>query len=84
MFNLVKKLLKIQDLQLIKKYRDLVSRAWLRDLPNLVKQHPEYMNTTQNILVLADDQVDQYIKGHNHKLNEKDIQMVEELHMLKV
>ena len=37
------------------------------------------MNTTQNILVLADDQVDQYIKGHNHKLNEKDIQMVEEL-----
>ena len=63
-----------------KKYRDLVSRAWLRDLPNLVKQHPEYMNTTQNILVLADDQVDQYIKGHNHKLNEKDIQMVEELH----
>lgn len=63
-----------------KKYRDLVSRAWLRDLPNLVKQNPEYMNTTQNLWVLADDQVDQYLKGHNHKLDDKDIQMVEDLY----
>lgn len=63
-----------------KKYRDLVSRAWLRDLPNLAKQHPEYMNTTQNLWVLADDQVDQYLKGHNHKLDDKDIQMVEDLY----
>ena len=62
-----------------KKYRELVSRAWLRDIPTLVEKNPSYMNTTQQLLVLADDQVDQYLKGHNHKLKENEIAMVEEL-----
>ena len=68
----------IQDLQL-KKYREIVSRAWLRDLPALVQKNPNYMNTTQQLLVLADDQVDQYLKGNNHKLKETEIAIVEEL-----
>ena len=62
-----------------KKYRDVVSRAWLRDLPSLVKENPQYMNTKQEIFILADDQVDQYLKGHHHKLKEEEIALVEEL-----
>ncbi|MCT7634892.1 phosphate ABC transporter permease PstA [Aliarcobacter butzleri] len=63
-----------------KKYRDIVSRAWLRDIPHLLKQNPDYMNTTQNLWVLADDQVDQYIKNHNNNLKEKEILLVDELY----
>ncbi len=63
-----------------KKYRDLVSRAWLRDIPLLVKENPNFMNTTLTTWVLADDQVDQYLKGHHHKLKEDEITLVDELH----
>ncbi len=63
-----------------KKYKDIVSRAWLRDIPTLLKQNPDYMNTTQNLWVLADDQVDQYIKNHNNNLKEKEILLVDELY----
>ena len=62
-----------------KKYRDIVSRAWLRDIPLLVKENPNFMNTTLATWVLADDQVDQYLKGHNHKLKEDEIALVDEL-----
>ena len=62
-----------------KKYRDVVSRAWLRDIPLLVKENPNFMNTTLATWVLADDQVDQYLKGHNHKLKEDEIALVDEL-----
>jgi len=62
-----------------KKYRDVVSRAWLRDIPLLVKENPNFMNTTLTTWVLADDQVDQYLKGHNHKLKENEIAFVDEL-----
>ncbi|MFA9240235.1 MAG: phosphate ABC transporter permease PstA [Candidatus Paceibacteria bacterium] len=62
-----------------KEYRDVVSRAWIRDLPKLLEKKPEYLNTTQNIWVLADDQVDQYLKGHHYKLKEKEIAFIDEL-----
>ena len=63
-----------------KKYRDIVSRAWLRDIPSLVKANPTLMDTTQVTWVLADDQVDQYLKGHNNKLKDKEIELVDELY----
>jgi phosphate transport system permease protein len=63
-----------------KKYRALVSRAWLRDIPNLVKENPTLMNTAQATWVLADDQVDQYLKGHNNKLKDNEITLVDELY----
>jgi phosphate transport system permease protein len=62
-----------------KEYRDIVSRAWLRDINKLVEKNPSYMNTTQNMWVLADDQVDQYLKGHNYKLKENEQVFVDEL-----
>jgi phosphate transport system permease protein len=62
------------------KYRTIVSRAWLRDVPNFVKQNPELMNTTKETWVLADDQVDQYLKGHYNKLKSKNVALVDELY----
>ena len=62
-----------------KEYREVVSRAWLRDLPTLVKEQPELMNTTTRIWDLADDQVDQYLKGNHHKLKDKEIEIVDRL-----
>ena len=62
-----------------KKYKEIISKPWLRNIPDFVEKNPHFMNTTQQILVLADDQVDQYLKGHNHNLKEKDIATVEEL-----
>ncbi|OCL84195.1 phosphate ABC transporter permease PstA [Arcobacter porcinus] len=59
--------------------RTIVSRAALRDLPSMLKENPEYMNTTQNLWILANHQVDQYLKKHNNNLKEKEILLVEEL-----
>lgn len=62
-----------------RKYRRIVSRAWLRDLPKMVENNPKLMNTTTSMLVLADDQVDQYLKGHHYNLKSKDRALVDEL-----
>jgi len=62
-----------------RKYKNIVSRAWIRDLPNQVRANPSLMNTTQTQWVLADDQVDQYMKEHHYKLKRKDRALVDEL-----
>ena len=62
-----------------RKYKKIVSRAWLRDIPNQVRANPSLMNTTKTQWVLADDQVDQYMKGHHYKLKRKDRALVDEL-----
>jgi len=62
-----------------KKYRKVISRSWLRDLPKQVEANPKLMNTTQTMWVLADDQVDQYLKGHHYKLKRKDKSLVDDM-----
>jgi phosphate transport system permease protein len=60
-------------------YKRILSRAWLRNIPKLVEHNPNLMNTTKMQWVLADDQVDQYIKGHQYKLQRKDRHLVDSL-----
>ena len=62
-----------------KDYRDIVSRAWLRTIPKLVEANPEMMNTSEVRWVLADDDVDQYMKDHYHTLKPDQIEVVEAL-----
>jgi len=62
-----------------KKYRKVISRAWLREIPNQLQHRPELMGTTVKQWVLADDQVDQYMKGHHNNLKQKQIAVIEEL-----
>jgi len=61
-----------------KDYRKIVSRAWLRNIPKQVEKNPDLMGKTLSMWVLADDQVDQYMKGHHHKLKQKQINLIEE------
>ena len=57
----------------------IVSRAWLRDLPKKIKENPSWMNTTQTFWVLANSEVDQYLKGKESRTSPKDRALVEEL-----
>lgn len=62
-----------------KKYRRLVSRAWLRNLPLWVDENPDLMGKSIVTWALCDDQVDQYMKDHVNKLKDKQIAVVEKL-----
>ncbi len=61
------------------KHYELVSRAWYRDMPKYAAANPQLINKVQNEWVLADDEVDQYIKGHQNSLSEDQKLMVDEL-----
>ncbi|NOQ62906.1 MAG: phosphate ABC transporter permease PstA [Methyloprofundus sp.] len=62
-----------------RKYRKVVSRAWLRDIPKRVKAQHELMNTTQTTWVLLNHQVDQYLKGHYYKVKDKDLKLIKQM-----
>ncbi len=66
-----------------RKYRKVVSRAWLREIPKLVRENPSLMGTTAMTWVLADDQVDQYLKGHYYKLKNKDKELIDHMKVLE-
>lgn len=57
----------------------IASRAWLRDLPNMIKENPSWMNTTQTLWVLANSEVDQYVKGKESRTKESERAYVDEL-----
>jgi len=57
----------------------IVSRAWLRDLPLLIKENPAWMNTKQEFWALANSEVDQYLKGKESRTSERDRNFVDEL-----
>ncbi len=62
-----------------KKYKRLISKAYLRDLKDHVEKNPHLLNTTTLTWLLADDQVDQYLKGYNNRLKSKDKKLVDAL-----
>ena len=62
-----------------KELRKIVSRAWLRGIKKELQNNPQLMNTSRLVWALADDQVDQYMKGHHFKLKNKDLLIVDEL-----
>ncbi len=62
-----------------RKYVNLVSRAEIREIPMMVKKDPTLMNTTQTMWILADDQVDMYVKGKFHKIKSRHLKTLEEL-----
>lgn len=57
----------------------LVSRAWLRDLPEYIENHPDIMGKTVTLWALADDQVDQYLKGQYSKLKDSQRATIDKL-----
>lgn len=49
--------------------RPLVSRGYLRLIPERMKNNPDLLGTTRMEWVLADSPVDQYLKGHRSDLS---------------
>ena len=62
-----------------RKYLNIVSRAALREIPMQMQENPELMGTTKLIWILADDQVDMYMKDYYYKIKGKDLLTIEEL-----
>ena len=63
-----------------KKVKKLISRSWLRTLPMKLKDHPELIGSSAEVWVLADNRVDQFLKGHDgHRLKAKEQRLVEKL-----
>jgi len=61
------------------KYLKIVSRAWLRDLPAEIKKNPSWMNTKHTFWMLANSEVDQYMKGKESRTSERDRKLVDAL-----
>jgi len=57
----------------------IVSRSWLREIPARAEAHPEWIGTTQKFWALADDDVDQYLKGHYNRLKDSEKESIEKL-----
>ncbi len=53
-----------------KEFGFIVSRAWLRDLPNIIKENPTWMDTKEERWALASSNVDQYVKGSYNTLKD--------------
>ncbi len=62
-----------------RKYVNLISRAELRTIPMQMKDNPSLMGTTKLIWMLADDQVDMYMKDYYYKIKSKDLKTLEDL-----
>ncbi|MCF8039738.1 MAG: phosphate ABC transporter permease PstA [Desulfohalobiaceae bacterium] len=59
--------------------RYLVSRGWLRKVPRMLKENPELMDTTQKYWIVAEAEVDQYLKGKANKLRPKQQEVLKRL-----
>lgn len=62
-----------------RKIRPLLSRAELRTIPMQVEKDPSLMDTKKFVWILADDQVDMFMKGHPNKLKSKYIKTLNKL-----
>ena len=61
------------------KISGLVSRGVTRILPMQLRENPQLLGTTDKVWVLANAEVDQYVKGKPNRLKPKEIALVDEL-----
>ncbi|MDI4637884.1 MULTISPECIES: phosphate ABC transporter permease PstA [Halomonadaceae] len=59
--------------------RPLVSRGYLRLIPGRMEDNPDLLGTSRMEWVLADGQVDQYLKGHHTNLSASEQAVVDQL-----
>jgi len=62
-----------------RKYLNLVSRSAIREVPMKIKDTPSLMGTKELIWMLADDQVDMYMKDQYYKLKSRDLATLKEM-----
>lgn len=65
-----------------KQVKRLVSKTWLRLVPNQMRDHPELMGQQREAWVLAENRVDQFLKGHEgHRLKSKHQKLIRQMQM---
>ncbi len=57
----------------------LVSRSFERLIPGMIRDDPGLLGTSEQRWVLANSEVDQYLKGHRNQLNEAEQAAIDEL-----
>ncbi|MGY4878369.1 phosphate ABC transporter permease PstA [Vreelandella aquamarina] len=57
----------------------IVSRTEIRGIPLLLRNNPELIGDRQTSWLLANSEVDQYLKGHRHGLSSKEVATVDRL-----
>jgi len=57
----------------------IISRSWIRTIPNMIRENPEWMGTSQTMWALTTAEVDQYLKGKEHRLRENIMEAVDNL-----
>ncbi|MDA7817198.1 phosphate ABC transporter permease PstA [Sulfurimonas sp.] len=62
-----------------RKYINLLSRAALREIPMKMKNNPSLMGTKKLVWMLADDQVDMYMKEYYYKIKSRDLKTLKAL-----
>ncbi len=62
-----------------KEQMKLVSRAWLRGLPKIIKENPQMLGTTQTFWATLNAETDQYLKGKRNRLKDELKPKVDEL-----
>jgi phosphate transport system permease protein len=68
--------LETPNLAVSKENRALVSRGFLRILDKHVEKHPEYMDTTQTLWVVAKGEVDQYVKNKPNRVSDREVEYI--------
>ncbi|WP_022850945.1 phosphate ABC transporter permease PstA [Limisalsivibrio acetivorans] len=59
--------------------RDIATRGFLRMIPQIVEQNPDYMGTTRTMWVTAKGDVDQYMKDKPNRLKDSEKEYVDKL-----
>lgn len=57
----------------------IVSRTEIRSIPRLLRNEPDLIGSSETIWLLANSQVDQYLKGQRNKLSDEEIATVDRL-----
>lgn len=73
------KTIRIPTKAVTKEERKIVSRGFLRLLPQIVAEHPEYMDTVQTMWVVAHGDADQYVKGKANRLKDSEKEYIDTL-----
>ncbi|MBI1195051.1 MAG: phosphate ABC transporter permease PstA [Gammaproteobacteria bacterium] len=63
-----------------KSLEHVVSRGWLRTLPLYLRQHPDEVGKKEVLWIPAEADIDQYLKGHQSSLKEKDRKLADKLY----
>ncbi len=74
-----KETIEIPPLAVNEEVRDFVSRGFMRMIPSQVENNPDLLGKTISQWIVANDDVDQYVKGQPNSLSSSDMKKIDTL-----